>query len=134
MKTQILWAVGWLIALLCGPAGCSTPSQQRQIQALVRVAINHAQYQRQIELNACGGQAECRRAEDLNRWIALGRRFDAYLNEPMPLGGPEAMGAIAELVIEEMTAASADPRLILYVEDLRILLALMAEPPAEPKP
>lgn len=122
MKIRILIFIAILLF-----AGCQSLDQQKQLQTITRIALNHAGYEQALALKECGQALECKKAERIEQYIQLGKRFDAYLDEPMPIGGPQMCLGVADLLLEQMQAEGASERMILYVQDIRVLLELMIE-------
>jgi hypothetical protein len=111
--------------------GCNQPVTvtNQQLQAITQLGVNHLQVYQQMAEEECGDGVECPEAERYAEWVDVCNRFITYLEQPIPAGDREFLMFAVDVFIKELEANSADPELLMYARDAKILIELILPSP-----
>ena len=107
------------VGLLAG--GCSV-NHQRELQAVVKAAVVHAEYEQALAYEKCGQAESCPKADEYERYINLGYMLADMLEKPLPEDTIEKVVYVVDCVITAMeTQEDLDPKMLMYAKQIRIL-------------
>jgi hypothetical protein len=109
-------------------AGCD--KNKVAVSAAKDVAVNHLELDKTLAEEKCleDGDDDCKAAEDLGRWISLLGLFDNYFATADKDIVYLEMDKVVALIIEEMVYEEVDPKILMYVSDIKVVLeAIIAE-------